>query len=42
MLVALSLGVKHPGLEADHSPPTGAEVKKTWIYTTTPSNAFMP
>jgi hypothetical protein len=23
--------VKLPGREADHSPPTSAEVKKTWI-----------
>jgi hypothetical protein len=29
--------VKRPGHEADHSPPTNAEVKKTWIYTFTPS-----
>jgi hypothetical protein len=28
--------VKLPGLEADHSPPTSAEVKKMWIYTPTP------
>jgi hypothetical protein len=33
---ALSLGVKQLGLEADHSPPTSAEVKKMWIYMTTP------
>jgi hypothetical protein len=26
--------------EADHSPPTSAEVKKTWIYTSTPPYAF--
>jgi hypothetical protein len=32
---ALSLEVKRPGREADHSPPTSAEVKKTWIYTST-------
>jgi hypothetical protein len=25
---ALSLGVKHPGREADHSPPLNAEVKE--------------
>jgi hypothetical protein len=37
----LSLGVKRPGREADHSPPTSAEVKKMWLYTSTPSNAFM-
>jgi hypothetical protein len=29
-------GVKRQGREADHSPPTSAEVKKIWIYTTTP------
>jgi hypothetical protein len=28
--------VKRPGHEADHSPPTSAEVKKMWIYTSTP------
>jgi hypothetical protein len=38
---ALSPGVKRPGREADHSPPTSAEVKKMWIYTSTPSYAFM-
>jgi hypothetical protein len=31
--VALSLGVKRLEREADHSPPTSAEVKKKWIYT---------
>jgi hypothetical protein len=30
VLGALSLGVKRPGREADHSPPNSAEVKKTW------------
>jgi hypothetical protein len=29
-------GVKRPGREADHSPSTTAEVKNTWIYTSTP------
>jgi hypothetical protein len=29
-------GVKRPEREADHSPPTSAEVKKKWIYTYTP------
>jgi hypothetical protein len=38
---ALSPGVKRPGREADHSPPTSAEVKKTWIYTSTPPYAFI-
>jgi hypothetical protein len=32
---ALSAGVKRPGREVDHSPPTSAEVKKIWIYTST-------
>jgi len=34
--VALSLGVKWPGHEADHSPPPSAEVKNAWICTSTP------
>jgi hypothetical protein len=38
---ALSPGVKRPGREADHSPPTSAEVKKMWIYTSTPPYAFI-
>jgi hypothetical protein len=38
---ALSLGVKRPGREADHSPPSSAEVKE-WVelyihYPNTPS-----
>jgi hypothetical protein len=33
--------VKRLGSEADHSPPTSAEVKNTWIYTFTPPYAFM-
>jgi hypothetical protein len=33
---ALSLGVKRPGCEADHSPAPSAEVKNAWIYTSTP------
>jgi hypothetical protein len=33
-------GVKRPGREADHLPPTSAEVKKTWIYTCAPPYAF--
>jgi hypothetical protein len=39
--VALSQGVKRPVREADHSPPTIAEVKKMWIYISTPPYAFM-
>jgi hypothetical protein len=38
---ALSLGVKRLGREADHSLPASAEVKKMWIYTSTPPYSFM-
>jgi hypothetical protein len=38
---ALSPGVKRPWLEADHSPPVSAEVKKVWFYTSAPTYAFM-
>jgi hypothetical protein len=38
---ALSPGVKRPGCEAGHSPPSSAEVKKMWIYTSTPPYVFM-
>jgi hypothetical protein len=37
----LSWRVKWPGREADHSPPTCAEVKKMWICTSTPPYSFM-
>jgi hypothetical protein len=37
---ALSPGIKRPGREADHSPPASDEVKKMWIYISTPSYAF--
>jgi hypothetical protein len=33
--------VKRQGLEADCSPPTSTEVKKKWIYTSTPLYVFM-
>jgi hypothetical protein len=33
--------VKRPENEADHSPPANAEVKKMWMYTSTPPYAFM-
>jgi hypothetical protein len=32
---ALSLGVKRPERKADHSPPSSAEVKNAWNYTST-------
>jgi hypothetical protein len=34
--LALSLGVKRPGHEADHSPQSSAKVKNAWSYTSTP------
>jgi hypothetical protein len=38
-----SRGIKRGGggREADPSPPTSAEVKKTWNYTSTPPYTFM-
>jgi hypothetical protein len=33
---ALSLGVKRSGREADHSPPSSAEIKNAWRYISTP------
>jgi hypothetical protein len=38
---ALSPGVKRPEREADHSPPTSADIKNTWIYIFTPLCAFI-
>jgi hypothetical protein len=38
---ALSPGVKRPGREADHSPPTSAEVKNAWSYTSIPQYVFI-
>jgi hypothetical protein len=38
---ALSLGVKRPEHEADHSPQSSAEVKNAWNYTSTPQCVFM-
>jgi hypothetical protein len=38
---ALSLGVKRPEREADHSPPSSAEVKNAGSYTSTPQYVFM-
>jgi hypothetical protein len=37
----LSLGVKRPGHEADHSPPSSAEVKNACSYTSTHQYIFM-
>jgi len=33
----LSMGLKRPGCEADHSPPSSPEVKYAWNYTSTPT-----
>jgi hypothetical protein len=33
---ALTLGVKRPGCEADNSPPSSAEFKNAWSYTSSP------
>jgi hypothetical protein len=38
---AIFPGIKRSSREADHWPPTSAEVKKTWIYTFTPPYVFM-
>jgi len=36
---SLSLGIKRPGLEANHSLPSSAEVKNVWDYTSTSSTS---
>jgi hypothetical protein len=38
---ALSLGVKRPGREAHHLPPSSAEAKNAWSYISTPQYVFM-
>jgi hypothetical protein len=38
---ALSFGVKLPGREAEHLPPSSAEVKNAWSYTSTHRYVFM-
>jgi hypothetical protein len=37
----ISLGIKRPEREADHSPPSSAEVKNAWSYTSIPQYVFM-
>jgi hypothetical protein len=37
----INIGIKWAGCKANHSPPTGAEVKRTGIYTATPPYVFM-
>jgi hypothetical protein len=41
LLGALSLGVKWPGHEADHSIPSRAKVKNVWSHTSTPPYIFL-
>jgi hypothetical protein len=38
---ALSLAVQQPGYEADHSPPSSAEVKNAWSYISIPRSSSM-
>jgi hypothetical protein len=38
---ALSLGVKRLGREADHSPPSSAEVNNAWSYTSITQYVFV-
>jgi hypothetical protein len=38
---AFSQGIKRPECEADHSPPSIAEVKNAWSYTSTPQYVFI-
>jgi hypothetical protein len=35
------VGVKRLGREANHTPPSSAEVKNAWSYTSTPPYVFM-
>jgi len=37
---APSLGLKRPGREADHLPPSNTKVKNAWSYTFTPQYVF--
>jgi hypothetical protein len=37
----LSLGVKWLGCEADHSPPSSAEINNAWSNTSTPQYTFI-
>jgi hypothetical protein len=38
---ALSLRIKRPGREADHSPQSSSEVKNVWSYASIPPYGFM-
>jgi len=41
LVFLVSPGVKQPGCEADHSPPSCADIKNRWSYTSTSSYVFM-
>jgi hypothetical protein len=41
VLGARTPGVKRPGCEADHSTPSGVDVKNAWHYTSTPQYVLM-
>jgi hypothetical protein len=41
MPIILSPGIKRQRRDADDSPPSSIEVKKMWIYTSTPPYVFM-
>jgi len=41
VLGALSLGVKQPGHQADHSHPSSVEDRNVWSYTSTSQYVFM-
>jgi hypothetical protein len=36
-----SLGLRQPGHEANHSPPSNTEAKITWNYISTPLHIFL-
>jgi hypothetical protein len=36
-----SPGIKRPGLEADQSPPSSAEIENAWMYTSIHQYVFM-
>jgi hypothetical protein len=37
---AISSGIRQPGRESDHSPPSSADVKNVWSYISTPPYVF--
>jgi len=41
VLAAIIPGLKRPGREADHSPPSNTEIKNAWSHNYTPQYIFM-